>query len=894
MLMLTLMAQPLHGQSNGDTHFEGSFTELPLIVNGGEVYQIEFHNGLLYLAGSFNGGIAIYDPISQSTIVPDGGIEGTAHQFVRVGDLLYIVGVFEIAGDHSVSNIVSFDLNSGTFLAPLSGLSASEDLLSVTSDDGVIYTKHDAGVIAFTPTGTSYNNEIFPISSFFAPGSAIDPFLRTIVAGDYLVVGGNSIILSENPYYLYGRRIKGPAGSIVRGEFLPTIPDEMPEPEYRVRDIIRTSDNQILVLQDTGIISFFPGDTFEAGWAEPVIVDYIRATGPSARLLHKMDDFLFVLGVTGGNVRLSRQLFEGDPFRTNTDLSINSSFSNDTFSMTDHDGYLYIAGPIAGADGNQQVTLIKADLTSDLVDWSLSLRAIEGEQLERSLQIGTSPEATDEFDVLFDRMAPPLPPEGAFDARIHLDLLRDFRATTTMETRWDITVIQSDQRGEIGMRWSSEEVADVPGLLLMDVVTTSDTLSFEMRSQNHVLLDAEEALFIIRHRIEFPVTQRYTKGWNLIGSPQTTAFNPFQELPGAVNETLFGFNGAYTDETQLIAGQGYWIFTNELTEATFNPPFESSITRTVNTGWNLISGPWQDVEFDAVSDEDGVLVPGTLFAFSDGYTQTSLLEPGKGYWVLAAEDGTITMSLDLGLPPGKQLPEETLGEGLLAFEVSHGEGHSLSFLQGDLTDEVSQAAIRAFSMPPPPPSGAFDIRFEGNSRLARQAEATLKVISPVNDLIISLEETPWSEGQSLELGLLYGEESDERRIIVLHPGGSTTVPAVNEAGQVLTEIHTKAGGLVSIGDQAGSELPSELALKQNFPNPFNPSTTIAFELPTESDIRLAVYTMLGQQVALVAQEHRSAGIHTVQFDASSLSSGVYIYRLEAAGQVLTRKMTLIK
>ena len=92
-----------------------------------------------------------------------------------------------------------------------------------------------------------------------------------------------------------------------------------------------------------------------------------------------------------------------------------------------------------------------------------------------------------------------------------------------------------------------------------------------------------------------------------------------------------------------------------------------------------------------------------------------------------------------------------------------------------------------------------------------------------------------------------------------------------------------------------STLPDAVALNQNYPNPFNPTTQIRYELPQQENVRLTVYDMAGRQVAmLVNNQTVSAGAHTVTFDASSLSSGVYMYRLQAGNTVLSRKLTVIK
>jgi subtilisin-like proprotein convertase family protein len=90
------------------------------------------------------------------------------------------------------------------------------------------------------------------------------------------------------------------------------------------------------------------------------------------------------------------------------------------------------------------------------------------------------------------------------------------------------------------------------------------------------------------------------------------------------------------------------------------------------------------------------------------------------------------------------------------------------------------------------------------------------------------------------------------------------------------------------------EIPNYYALGQNYPNPFNPATTISFALPKAENVKLAVYDMLGREVAALVNAFKQAGIYEVPFDASSLSSGVYFYRLETGSFTETKKMLLVK
>jgi hypothetical protein len=89
-------------------------------------------------------------------------------------------------------------------------------------------------------------------------------------------------------------------------------------------------------------------------------------------------------------------------------------------------------------------------------------------------------------------------------------------------------------------------------------------------------------------------------------------------------------------------------------------------------------------------------------------------------------------------------------------------------------------------------------------------------------------------------------------------------------------------------------LPAKLDLFANYPNPFNPTTTIRYQLPVTSDVQLVVYDILGRAVAGLVNENKSAGSHTVIFDGSGLASGVYIYRLGVGDVAQTRTLLLLR
>ncbi len=90
------------------------------------------------------------------------------------------------------------------------------------------------------------------------------------------------------------------------------------------------------------------------------------------------------------------------------------------------------------------------------------------------------------------------------------------------------------------------------------------------------------------------------------------------------------------------------------------------------------------------------------------------------------------------------------------------------------------------------------------------------------------------------------------------------------------------------------DIPAAFSLSQNFPNPFNPATTIRYELPLASEVRLGVYDLLGREVTVLVNERKAAGVHEISFDASGLSSGVYFCRLRAGDYVAAKRILLIR
>jgi hypothetical protein len=138
-------------------------------------------------------------------------------------------------------------------------------------------------------------------------------------------------------------------------------------------------------------------------------------------------------------------------------------------------------------------------------------------------------------------------------------------------------------------------------------------------------------------------------------------------------------------------------------------------------------------------------------------------------------------------------------------------------------------------------------------------------------------DTLWTKSSGGHTGM---QTSDDGYILI---GGNIDV--------ILTKL---APDLTDINQEKQTGLASDYVLKQNYPNPFNPATTITFTLPRSDEVSLKVYNILGEEVAILVSEKLPAGLHHYNWDATNLTSGIYIYRLEAGEFVSSSKMVLLR
>ncbi|MCH9028554.1 MAG: T9SS type A sorting domain-containing protein, partial [Bacteroidetes bacterium] len=178
-------------------------------------------------------------------------------------------------------------------------------------------------------------------------------------------------------------------------------------------------------------------------------------------------------------------------------------------------------------------------------------------------------------------------------------------------------------------------------------------------------------------------------------------------------------------------------------------------------------------------------------------------------------------------------------------------------------------------------------------------------------LIGSVQEITWTDNLEGDVEILLYKSGILHIIIsssTASDGFSTwTVPIMEQGNDykikilsvVTAEVYDQSDSNFTITSRIDvndilSGIPTTYELFQNFPNPFNPSTTIYYALPKEGSVELKIYDILGNEIMTFSEKEQSAGYHKIEFDAARYNSGVYIYRLQAGIFVETKKMILLR
>jgi|TARA_B100000959_G_scaffold142669_3_gene149769 hypothetical protein len=433
-----------------------------------------------------------------------------------------------------------------------------------------------------------------------------------------------------------------------------------------------------------------------------------------------------------------------------------------------------------------------------------------------------------------------------------------------------------------------------------------------------------------------------TEGWNLFsGTGSNLSVEDLYENDIVYPGTVYGLDANYFNPESIEPGRGYWVRGTEDGEITLgSDPSEFMMTIVLDnypseTTWDL-SGPEGVVANGGPYSEAGGLVefsatlmPGDyVWTIYDQYGDGICCGFGNGSYELMLDGETIANGGNFGgiesvnftvgarnhvnslttthLPDGVEYSDVKGDIPLVGYvdfitetiEYSdiHSNGsaklvsimkklessNSITFSSGLNSSElyfgvvIPEEEILSYSLPPVFPQMTFDVRFSNNS----------KVVSESGEIVVIAQ----TEMITIEYDIKVDAGSRHSWVLTSESGNDYTLKGTGEITVPSEERFVLNKEII---------IPLTFTLHQNFPNPFNPITTLRYDLPTDAFVSISIYDMLGREVTKLVNTSQQAGFKSIKWDAKNsfgkpVSAGVYLYQIEAGDFVQTRKMVLLK
>jgi hypothetical protein len=371
-------------------------------------------------------------------------------------------------------------------------------------------------------------------------------------------------------------------------------------------------------------------------------------------------------------------------------------------------------------------------------------------------------------------------------------------------------------------------------------------------------------------------------GWNMVSVPGLHPVNqnvntwwPDRNLVADV----YKWTTTYEPVTFTNPGDGYWMLHSG--NQTYNtgdewPAVGIQIVAhepiPLRAGWNLIGGyDNRPLVSSLATTPPGLIVPNTTYGWNGTFYNATNIIPGFGYYIMSTGNGIINLPAIADGPIKPVVHDDKSQWGKITIADASGKSYTLYSVNGEVN-------LEQYQMPPSPPEGMFDVRYSSNRKAEalKEGSQTIKMQGLTYPVTIRVE----------KMGIKLEDETGELLSVRIKSGEEV-------------EIRNDAINKLIISDDI---VPEAYSLEQNYPNPFNPSTKIRYSIPIiiysetnqSTQITLKVYDVLGNEVATLVNEEKSAGSYEVKFDTAGLSSGIYFYKMQAGDYVEIKKMVLVK
>ncbi len=368
--------------------------------------------------------------------------------------------------------------------------------------------------------------------------------------------------------------------------------------------------------------------------------------------------------------------------------------------------------------------------------------------------------------------------------------------------------------------------------------------------------------------------------------------------------------------------------------------FNVTYTTLADSGWSLVGNPYAaTIDWDDNSNWTKTNIDGTIYIWDYSTNQyktwngttgdlgDGLISPFQGFWVKAnGASPSLIVDEDAkttgGSYVGKANSSQPSSMPSLSITLSDDYNESATHLMFSEEALINKDQLDAYRLVPPPGINSYiDLatitdngdRFSINN-LPRDFGIPIEIPlyvdaysngystgKPMHFIFDNFKNIP-DEWTITLVDTKTGEEVDikETKTYLFDFDGFQSKSAPNNIFGATPKVTEKASSVkrrfhikVDPGNDA-TDIPDSFELKQNFPNPFNPTTNIRFTLPVQSFVELSIYDLLGRKVTTLVQDEIRAGEHTFKWDARDLASGIYLYRLTTKNATFTKRMTLIK
>ncbi len=423
---------------------------------------------------------------------------------------------------------------------------------------------------------------------------------------------------------------------------------------------------------------------------------------------------------------------------------------------------------------------------------------------------------------------------------------------------------------------------DSAGAVIADI---TDDIDGDLRDPNSPDIGADEFSIIITVSPEIP------GGWNMVSLPLIVANNLKTVLFPTANSNAFAYEppAGYVTKDSIKNMAGYWLKfpSTQTISVTGAPLLRDSVS--TRAGWNLIGAIAVPVPKTAVIQNPVANVASNYFEYVPGvgYIPADTLKPGRAFWVKTTNVGKLTLDVNAVLPKTSAgIAGENSSEldmmNQLVFKPAGQSGITREAILYFGSAGSNKLNLDSYTLPPPPPTEAADIRFASGR--------FVEVVGEQKEIPVVVQ----GQGTSFTVSWTIRDQQEYSYVIVERSGGKVTREQQLRGSGTMTVSSDKQYVIRLL------ELPTAFTLHQNYPNPFNPSTAVRFDLPEQANVTLKVFNLLGQELTVPLENAElERGAHIVNIDARSWASGTYIYRLQAVGAhgaVLTasKKMVLIK